>query len=240
MLDDIIKNIYDKYLKNWVKNNYKYLLTILLYVMYQCDFIMNLINLTNINLSALPRIARISILIINYLIYVFAMIFIFWEDIKRCIKDLKKDFSSKVLLGLNCWIIGCLVMTISSVIISLITGNSTSTNEGLVRQSIKVAPIFMLFLCTVVAPIFEEMTFRKALYGLIKNKVVFIISSGVIFGLLHIAGSYSGPLDLLYVIPYGAMGCSFAFLLTQTDNIVLPIGIHMIHNFILVLSQILR
>ena len=240
MLDDIIKNIYDKYLKNWVKNNYKYLLTILLYVMYQCDFIMNLINLTNINLSALPRIARISILIINYLIYVFAMIFVFWKDIKRCIKDLKKDFSSKALLGLNCWIIGCLVMTISSVIISLITGNSTSTNEVLVRQNIKVAPIFMLFLCTVVAPILEEMTFRKALYGLIKNKVVFIISSGVIFGLLHIAGSYSGPLDLLYVIPYGAMGCSFAFLLTQTNNIVLPIGIHMIHNFILVLSQILR
>ena len=240
MLDDIIKNIYDKYLKNWVKNNYKYLLTILLYVMYQCYFIMNLINLANINLSTLPRIARISILVINYLIYVFAMIFLFWKDIKRCIKDLKKDFSSKALLGLNCWIVGCLVMTISSVIISLITGNSTSTNEGLVRQNIKVAPIFMLFLCTVVAPVLEEMTFRKALYGLIKNKVVFIISSGVIFGLLHIVGSYSGPLDLLYVIPYGAMGCSFAFLLAKTDNIVLPIGIHMIHNFILVLSQILR
>ena len=98
----------------------------------------------------------------------------------------------------------------------------------------------MLFSCSIVAPVLEEMTFRRALNGLIKNKWIFIILSGVIFGLLHIIGSYKSPMDLLYIIPYGSMGCAFAYLLSKTDNITLPIIIHMMHNTILVLMQIIR
>ena len=130
-------------------------------------------------------------------------------------------------------------MFVSTTIISFIAKKDVSTNEALVRESIKFAPLYMLFTCSIVAPIFEEMVFRKALYGLINKKWVFIFTSGISFGLLHIIGSYSSPLDLLYVIPYGAMGFSFAYLLTKTNNIMLPILVHTIHNTILVISQII-
>ena len=154
-------------------------------------------------------------------------------------KDLKKNFSKRALLSVNCWLLGCIIMTTSSFLISLILKQNVSTNEALVRESIKSAPMYMLFTCSIVAPILEEMVFRKSFYGLIKVKWLFVILSGLLFGLLHVLGSFTSPLDFLYVIPYGAMGSCFAYLLCKTDNITLPIIIHMLHNTVLVMVQII-
>ena len=152
---------------------------------------------------------------------------------------MKKNFTDRALLSINCWVVGCLIMTISSMLISLVLKQEVSENESLVRESIKLAPLYMLFTCSIVAPIFEEMVFRRSLYGLIKHKWLFILLSGLSFGLLHVIGNYNSALDFLYVIPYGAMGCCFAYLLSKTNNITLPIIIHMLHNTILVSVQII-
>ncbi len=239
MTDDLFKNIYDKYFKNWFKKNNKFLITILLYILYQSNFIIAFISSFGISISKIPKIPRIFCFFISDLIYVIVLILIFKNEIKKGIKDLKENFNNRAILSLNCWILGCLLMTISSVVISLILKQDISTNEALVRQSIKTAPLYMLFTCSIVAPIFEELVFRRSLYGLIKFKWLFILISGLGFGLLHVLGSYNNPLDFLYIIPYGSMGCAFAYLLTKTNNIVLPIIIHMLHNTVLVISQIL-
>ena len=184
---------------------------------------------------------RMIILVLNDLIYVFIVLYMFRNEIKKGLKEVKKDFPRLATLSLNCWIIGSLIMTTSSIIISYITKQNTSANEALVRQSIKMAPLYMLFTCSIVAPVLEEMTFRRALKGLINNKWVFILVSGLGFGLLHVIGTgFKNPLDFLYIIPYSSMGCAFAYLLTKTNNITLPIMVHMLHNTILVLMQILR
>lgn len=239
MTDDIIKNIYNKYFKNWFKKNYKFLITILLYILYQSNFILSLVNSFGISINKIPKTPRIFCFFLNDLTYIVILILIFKKDIKKGLKDLKENFTNRAILSLNCWIVGCLLMTISSILISLVLKQEVSTNEALVRQSIKIAPLYMLFTCSIVAPIFEEMVFRKSLYGLIKFKWLFILVSGIGFGLLHVLGSYNNPLDFLYIVPYGSMGCCFAYLLTKTNNITLPIIIHMLHNTILVLSQII-
>ncbi len=240
MTDDIIKKVYNKYLKNWFKKNYKFLITILLYILYQSNFIISFISSFGINFNKIPKHPRIFCFFLFDLVYVLILLILFKTDIKNGLKDLKKNFNNRAIISLNCWIIGCLLMTFSSILISIISKQNISANEALVRQSIKLAPLYMLFTCCLVAPIFEELVFRKSLYGLIKFKWLFIILSGLIFGLLHVLGSYNTPFDLLYVIPYGSMGCSFAYLLTKTNNITLPILIHMLHNTILVLLQIIR
>lgn len=239
MTDDLFMNIYDKYFKNWFKKNNKFLITILLYILYQSNFIIAFISSFGINFSKIPKIPRIFCFFLSDLTYVIILILIFKKEIKKGIKDIKENFTSRAILSLNCWILGCLLMTISSVVISFILKQNISTNEALVRQSIKIAPLYMLFTCSIVAPIFEELVFRRSLYGLIKFKWLFILISGFGFGLLHVLGSYNNPLDFLYIIPYGSMGCAFAYLLTKTNNIVLPIVIHMLHNTVLVISQIL-
>lgn len=240
MTDDIISNLYNKYIKKWFKNNYKFLITILAYILYQGNFLITLLYNFGIKLISFQRPIRMGILTINDLIYVVFVLLLFKNELKEGLKDLKKNLTDKILLSVNCWLVGCLVMTLSSVLISLISGKDLSTNESLVRQSIALAPLYMLFTCTVVAPVLEEMVFRRSLQGIIKNKWVFILVSGIGFGLLHVLGNLKSPIDLLYIVPYGSMGCAFAFLLTKTENITLPIIIHMIHNLILVVSQILR
>ncbi|MEG2351252.1 MAG: CPBP family intramembrane glutamic endopeptidase, partial [Bacilli bacterium] len=184
------------------------------------------------------RNLRILTLITNDLIYIIILVMLFIKDIKFGLKDLKNNFSIRALLSVKCWVIGCLIMTISSLLISILIKQNLSTNEELVRKQITLAPFYMLFACSIVAPIIEEMVFRKSLSGLIKCKWLFILVSGLGFGLLHVISSYSNPLEFLYIIPYGSMGCAFAYLLTKTNNITLPIIIHMIHNTVLVLSQI--
>lgn len=236
-MDEIFKKIYNKYIK---KKN-KFLLVILIYILYQTNFLISLIYSLGINLSILPTYIKMIILILNDLLYVFLLLFMFKEEIIKGLKKLKENFFSNTILSLNCWVVGSLIMSISSFLISLITKQDTSTNEALVRQSIMKAPIYMLFTCSIVAPILEEMTFRRALKGIINNKWIFIMTSGLIFGLLHVVGVENKTLlDYLYIIPYGSMGCCFAYLLSKTNNITLPILIHMIHNSILVLLQMIR
>ena len=239
MSDDIIKKLYDKYFKNWLKKYYKYILTILLYLMYQSNFLIALFEVLGINILKLAHNYKMIILYINDIIYILTLVYLFKEDIKNGIKSLKNNFYNILRLSLSCWAIGIIVMGISTFIINLILTKDVSNNEELVRQSIKLAPFYMLFSCSIVAPIFEEMVFRKSLNGLIKRNWLFIVVSGLGFGLLHVLGSFTNPLEFLYIIPYGSMGCSFAYLLTKTNNITLPILIHMAHNFILVTIQII-
>lgn len=236
---EIINNTKQSNKKNWFKNNYKFLLVIILYILYQSNFLLILLEEYGIKINALSRTPRILCYTLMDLVYVVILVLMFKDEIKKGIKDLKENFTNRCLLSLNCWIVGCVIMTISSILISFIIKQNVSTNEALVRESIKIAPLYMLFTCSIMAPLFEELLFRRSLAGLIKNKWLYIIISGLSFGLLHVLGSYNNALDFLYVIPYGAMGCCFAYLFSKSNNITLPIIIHMLHNTILVAVQIL-
>jgi membrane protease YdiL (CAAX protease family) len=63
--------------------------------------------------------------------------------------------------------------------------------------------------------------------------------SAFVFGGLHVFSSAETLIDLLYIIPYGAPGFVFAYMLSKTDNIFVPMGFHFMHNGILVALQIL-
>ena len=214
-------------------------MVIVLYLLYLSDFIFVFLKSNGLNVNSLPKTPRIICYTLCDLVYVVALILLFRKEIIKGLKDLKSHFLERSTLSLECWIVGCLIMTVSSLIISFILKENVSANEQAVRDSIKQAPLYMLFTCSIVAPILEEMTFRRALRGFIKWNWLFIILSGTIFGLLHVTSKDFTPLHLLYVIPYGSMGCAFAYLYAKTDNITLPIIVHMLHNTILVLVQII-
>ena len=226
-------------IKNWFKNNYKFLIVILLYFFYYEGLLFLIPSSFGINVNLLPRFYRMILFVLNDLIYIFILLIMFRKEIIDGIKDLKDNFTKRSILAINCWIVGCFFMTISSIIISMIVKQKVAANEALVREYIKLAPLYMLFTCSLIAPIFEEMVFRRSLHGLIKNRWIFIFISGFSFGLLHVIGNNPSALEYLYIIPYGSMGCAFAYLYSKTKNISIPILVHMIHNTILVTIQIL-
>lgn len=68
---------------------------------------------------------------------------------------------------------------------------------------------------------------------------LFILMSGLVFGSLHVLNSTNSLAELLYLIPYSAPGIIFAYILAKTNNILVTMGLHFMHNGILVSLQFL-
>ena len=82
----------------------------------------------------------------------------------------------------------------------------------------------------ILAPIIEELTFRKAFREVFTNKTLFVLASGLIFGGLHVILSLNSLWDLFYIIPYSSLGIAFGYMYQKTDNIYTSIIMHIFHN----------
>lgn len=161
---------------------------------------------------------------------------------KTLIKDFKnffKNFGDNLEVSLKYWLIGFGVMVVSNLFITFILNKEIAGNEEQVRNYLDLLPLFMIFNTVIYAPISEELTFRKSIKDAISNKWVYVMISGVIFGLLHIINYITSPIDLIYLIPYSALGVSFALLYYKTDNIFSCITVHAIHNSLAVITYLL-
>ena len=116
--------------------------------------------------------------------------------------------------------------------------HSTPNNENQIQDLLGTMPIYIAFASCICAPIMEELVFRKSLGNCFKSQYLFIIVSGLLFGLLHIVTS-KNVYDFLYIIPYGLFGSIFAYIYYKTKTIFSTITIHMIHNTILVIISLI-
>lgn len=219
-----------------IKEIIKFILIFLLYLLYS-DIIIIILTKLGVNIKVLPNNLKIAIMfLINLSLMI--MLFIFYsKSIKENLKDLKLNFKSYIKDNFKYYVIGLLIMIISNIIISFfIEGNST--NETLIREYINIMPIYMIFSSCIYAPFTEEMVFRKSLRNCFNNKVLYILLSGLIFGSMHLL-SASSIVELVFLVPYSALGCAFAYMYSKTDNIFVPMSFHMMHNTIIVLNYIL-
>lgn len=192
------------------------------------------IDLENISATTsiyLSLFSNIVVLIILFLLY------------RKELQTEWKRFMKKPLFYLDIsfryWFLGLVVMACSNMILSFLLHAGGATNEKMVQGMITTLPLLMLFNAGIIAPIIEELTFRKAFRNILKKKWIFIFTSGFIFGALHVITSFSTPLELLYIIPYSSLGIAFAYIYSKTDTIFAPISMHMMHNLALILLSIL-
>lgn len=178
---------------------------------------------------------------LNLIIYSFSCNIIFLITIIACyFKTLKKDFKPffKNFLknfeeSFKYYIISLLIMIASNLIITTTVGG-LAENEEIVRKSIELAPIIMLIEVSIYAPIAEELLFRKSIRDLIKNKWIYILVSGFIFGGLHVIGCET-IVEYLYLIPYCSLGFTFSYIYAKTNNIYSTITLHAMHNTVTIL-----
>ena len=171
------------------------------------------------------------------LILVLILIILYFKELKKEFKSFKENWKLNLDTAFKYWFIGLMIMCISNIAIGLITDLSTSSNEQAVQTLVSSTPYLMLFTAGILAPIAEELTFRKGVSKLFKNKWVYATASGLIFGLLHVIGS-GNILEYLYVIPYGSLGFFFALTYYDTKSIYPSIIMHAIHNTALLLLSI--
>ena len=125
-------------------------------------------------------------------------------------------------------------MLISNTIISFVLKAGGPQNEKLVQNMISSSPWIMLIAAGIIAPIIEELIFRKGFKKAFPNKYLFVILSGVIFGLLHVVSAKT-LLEALYIIPYSSLGIAFAITYYKTDTVFSSIFVHILHNSILII-----
>ncbi len=171
------------------------------------------------------------------LILVLLLIIIYFKELKNEFKSFKANWKLNMDTAFKYWFIGLMIMCISNIAIGIITNLNTSSNEEAVQTLVNSTPYLMLFTAGILAPIAEELTFRKGVSKLFKNKWIFATFSGLIFGLLHVIGS-NNILEYLYIIPYGSLGFFFALTYYDTKSIYPSIIMHAIHNSALILLSI--
>ena len=156
---------------------------------------------------------------------------------KRLIHDFKNFKKEYVGIAIKNWIIGLGAMYIANILISSFVGSSVSVNEDINRNLLALYPASSVVSMVILAPIVEELTFRAGFKKAFSKWYTFSLVTALIFATAHIQTFFVtwDFLELLYLLPYGALGFFFAKAFYETDNIYTSILAHMFHNGICVL-----
>lgn len=195
--------------------------------------------LLNIDTNNIPTWLKVIYMIAYEIVFMAIIAFIFKDKLKNDFKDIKKNHKDYYSKCFKYWLIGIMIMMISNLIITVINSGGIANNEQAIRDMMSISPIYIFFSAVLFAPLVEELVFRQAFKYIFSSKVLFVFMSALVFGGLHVISSMESFLDLLYIIPYGAPGAVFAYMLVKTDNIFVPMSFHFMHNGILVALQIL-
>ena len=167
------------------------------------------------------------------LTFTFSLIYI--KDLIKDFKNFKKEY---LKIAFNYWLKGLFIMITSSIILNLFHLGLT-TNEEVNRSLINSYPITEIISAVLIAPLMEELVFRRSLKKFTNNIHIYAFTTGLIFGFIHIISSLSNPLSLLFLIPYSAMGIAFGYAYFKTDNIYTTISAHSFHNLITIIELII-
>lgn len=146
---------------------------------------------------------------------------------KRLIEDAKKFKKEYVGVAFRNWIFGLILMMLTNIIIMSFV-KDIAANESLNRELLENYPISNIITMIFIGPLIEEITFRLSFKKAFSKWYTFALTTALFFGLAHIA-EYN-LLELLFIIPYGALGFFFAKAMYETDNIYTSFIMHMIHN----------
>lgn len=195
----------------------------------------------NINIESIPNIIKILYTFIFDIIFLLLIASIYKQEITKEFKAFftKKNILNNIKKSLKYWSIGMIIMISTNAIIALFT-NNLAANEQAVREMIDKYPLYMAFQVMIYAPISEEIIFRKSIDKIFKNKYLYILISGLIFGGLHVISSITSLIDILYLLPYCSLGFVFALLYKNTNNnIFSTITAHAFHNTLALLLYLL-
>ena len=131
-------------------------------------------------------------------------------------------------------------MFFSNILVTQFTSTEVATNQEIIIKTFEVLPIYILISTIIISPITEELVFRFCIKKVIpKPSILYILTSGIIFGSMHVIFTLTDISNLLFIIPYSIPGIVFAYLYNKTDNIFIPIGLHFIHNTVLMALEII-
>ncbi|HVK50831.1 MAG TPA: CPBP family intramembrane glutamic endopeptidase [Pseudoxanthomonas sp.] len=109
-------------------------------------------------------------------------------------------------------------------------------NLAIIREAFAQSPAFVVFFTVLAAPLYEELLFRRVLFGRFwqaGRPRLGMVLSGLVFALSHeVPGMGAGPLGptICLFLVYALMGAAFAWLYRRTGTLWAPILAHALNN----------
>ncbi|RKQ28332.1 CPBP family intramembrane glutamic endopeptidase [Oceanobacillus halophilus] len=148
---------------------------------------------------------------------------------------LHRDASSSshvIIWAIAGFFMAYIVQVVASLIEIKVLGiEAGSQNTQNIMGITRAIPLFMI-VPAIIAPVLEEVIFRKIIFGSLYKRMNFFFAaflSALIFGAIH------GELQHLLV--YTSMGFVFAYLYVKTKRILTPILVHAALNTMTVIAQ---
>ena len=209
--------------------------------MYFSAFISFILKYFGFNVSNLSLLSKTLFNLGISMLMTIIMIMLYRRELINDFKEFKYNWKSKVLFALKLFGIFMLFKLLSSYVMTLFSTifnieQITSENQTTINDLLGRFPILMGMSAIIFAPFYEEVLFRLGFKKCIPNKKVFILVSGLLFGLIHIF-----PTDLhlgvalIQSIPYVSMGLCLAYFYSKYENIFYSILVHFYNNLLSVI-----
>lgn len=227
-------------MSNNIKMELKYLVKLL--IVFFLFFFSSYLQFIPVILFRIKKVdGTVSVFLNSFsnIVLLIILIIIYRKDLVREWKTFKSNTWRNVDIGIKSWLVGLLGMMIFNIILNNLFKANGATNEQAVQKMITAFPWLMLVNGGITGPFIEEIVFRKAFKDVFKTKWLFIIFSGVVFGLMHVVSSFTSFSNFLYFIPYSCLGIAFCYAYYITDSIYTSAFLHIFHNTSLILLSIL-
>lgn len=229
-------------LEEKIWNKLKYIIkgiVVILIFWYSSYFRLIPIKLLNLDYNNLTNPAKVALSLFSTILCLAIFFLMYRKDLKRDFKVFIKNKDDNIDICIRYWVIALVAMMAINFFLNFVLKAGGANNEHAVQKMIKAFPLFMFIDAGILAPIVEEIVFRKTLKDIFSNKWLFVISSFLLFGGAHVISSATQFTDYLYIIPYGLLGASFALAYYKTNTLFSSIFMHMMHNTILVALSII-
>ena len=184
-------------------------------------------------------ITKFWMLIVFYVVILSLMIGVFYKQLIHDFKIFKSYFKEYFVLILKTWGKALVLIMITTIIIQIITHTTQANNQIALQNSFNSKPVFIAILAMFYAPIAEELMFRGVFRKFIKNKKLFVIVSGVVFGLMHVIDDSKTLAEFSYVFVYSILGIYLAGIYARTNNLCTNIFMHFMQNTLSIIVMIL-
>lgn len=214
---------------------------VLIFLLFNYSWLFQLIPIIGLNLDVEKLSDKSEVLLTCFASLMCGMVlfFIYKNDIIEEFKKFKNKFLDNFDVGVKYWFFGLLTMIGCNLLITKVFSGGGAANEDAVQGMISALPFVMLINAGFLAPWCEELVFRKSIKKIFNNKWLYVLVSGVLFGLAHVLGQTSTWTDWLYMLSYGGLGAAFAASYYDTDTVFTPILFHTLHNVVLIIISII-
>lgn len=178
-------------------------------------------------------------IIIEYIVIFTTMVIIFRKQLLHDFKIFKEYFREYNSLVVKNWFKALVTISIIGIVIQLITNIDTATNQENLNKMFSDLPILVAILSMIYAPIVEELMFRGVFRKFLNKKYVFILVSGILFGVLHVIDDFQSIGELLYIFVYSTLGIYLASTYYKTNNLCTNIYFHSLQNTLSVVGMLI-